>query len=850
MSTIFSGHTVCMSGTLSMKRDEFASLIRKHGGTISSSITKKTTILVTTKDEFDQGTTKITKALSMGEDACKIVSEQFVHDCIKAKKLLAFDKFSLADDGGEAGDEDGESDGTEVEGEGSDEVALSGGEEDVPMDENMEEDVEKEEEEKEDARIFDGHTFCISGTLSMKRNDFASLLQKHGGAISSSVTKKTTVLITTTEEMDQGTTKTEKALSMGEDACKIVSEQFIHDCIKAKKLLAFNQYSLMDDDEGGEPDGEDARIVEDGDTDVPKLQDSDAADDIDADQNGEGDVAMDVKEEEEEKEEEKEEDGDAKMIFSGQTICMSGTLSIKRDDFASLIRKHGGTISSSVTKKTTILVTTKEEMNLGTTKIKKALSEKACKIVSEKFVHDSVKAKKQLPLEKYSLADDGGASEEGSGQDEDGDVAMSDNDDGIKDEEGGDEGEDDEKEEKEQSKPAASPSPRKTRNKPTPPSKIFKGEVICLSGTLSMARDPFAALLRRHGATISSSVTKKTSMLVTTENEMEGGTTKVAKALEMDEDACRIVCEAYVHDCIAAGELLSLAEDDNRDIYDLRWKYVQTGDDEDGVGSGEDAAENEDEDRDDEEEEKGGQILEGHVICMSGTLSKKRDELAALFEIHGATVSSSVTKQTTLLVTTLEEVKKRTEKVKKALRCSDTCSVVSEDFIHDSIKKAALQDVDDYLLIGGSQAPTQKVNGKRKRPNPDVDDEEEDAEEHDDGSNDETQSPAKRQKSQPRATTTKRAAASKKRPLPKTTKSQQAAPTIKRSELKSDSIVVRCLVDDSKVRVRVMSPKEYNRDWNVQFPRNLRQDGAEYVVDGVVSTGKFYRATGRIRRIV
>lgn len=66
-----------------------------------------------------------------------------------------------------------------------------------------------------------------------------------------------------------------------------------------------------------------------------------------------------------------------------------------------------------------------------------------------------------------------------------------------------------------------------------------------------------------------------------------------------------------------------------------------------------------------------------------------------------------------------------------------------------------------------------------------------------------------------------------------------------------DGVVVECIEVGNQVRVRVLS-SGYERDWFVQFPKELRQKGARYVVDEVRESarGGFYRAHGGMRRLV
>ncbi|MFI0423012.1 WGR domain-containing protein [Spongiactinospora sp. 9N601] len=64
-----------------------------------------------------------------------------------------------------------------------------------------------------------------------------------------------------------------------------------------------------------------------------------------------------------------------------------------------------------------------------------------------------------------------------------------------------------------------------------------------------------------------------------------------------------------------------------------------------------------------------------------------------------------------------------------------------------------------------------------------------------------------------------------------------------------DGVVVECVREGERLRVRVVSPGY--ETWNVQFPKDVREPGARYLVDGVRSAGRggFYRAYGEIRRL-
>ncbi len=64
-------------------------------------------------------------------------------------------------------------------------------------------------------------------------------------------------------------------------------------------------------------------------------------------------------------------------------------------------------------------------------------------------------------------------------------------------------------------------------------------------------------------------------------------------------------------------------------------------------------------------------------------------------------------------------------------------------------------------------------------------------------------------------------------------------------------VVLQCFRESSKLRIKIISDG-YRSDFNVQFPRHLREEGAQYIVDAVELSGNetFYRTIGEIRRLV
>ncbi|MEH1855071.1 MAG: VWA domain-containing protein [Nostoc sp.] len=85
----------------------------------------------------------------------------------------------------------------------------------------------------------------------------------------------------------------------------------------------------------------------------------------------------------------------------------------------------------------------------------------------------------------------------------------------------------------------------------------------------------------------------------------------------------------------------------------------------------------------------------------------------------------------------------------------------------------------------------------------------------------------------------------------KASKGPASAADLPSTDSVGDSILVQCVKDGSKLRARVVSDG-YEPDWNMRFPRSVREEGMLYVVDEIKTApdGKSYIACGEIKRFV
>ena len=93
-------------------------------------------------------------------------------------------------------------------------------------DEDYEEDVVEEEEDEDSDDRFDGMTFVVTGTLpTLSRKEASDIIEKHGGKVSGSVSKKTSYLLAG----ENAGSKLVKAQSLN---VKIIDEETLFEMVK------------------------------------------------------------------------------------------------------------------------------------------------------------------------------------------------------------------------------------------------------------------------------------------------------------------------------------------------------------------------------------------------------------------------------------------------------------------------------------------------------------------------------------------------------------------------------------------------------------------------------------------
>ncbi|RCJ21034.1 hypothetical protein A6S26_25370 [Nostoc sp. ATCC 43529] len=85
----------------------------------------------------------------------------------------------------------------------------------------------------------------------------------------------------------------------------------------------------------------------------------------------------------------------------------------------------------------------------------------------------------------------------------------------------------------------------------------------------------------------------------------------------------------------------------------------------------------------------------------------------------------------------------------------------------------------------------------------------------------------------------------------KASKGPASAADLPTTDTTKDGVLVQCVKDGSKLRARVVSDG-YEPNWNMRFPRSVREEGMLYVVDEIKigPDGKSYIACGEIKRFL
>jgi Ca-activated chloride channel homolog len=85
----------------------------------------------------------------------------------------------------------------------------------------------------------------------------------------------------------------------------------------------------------------------------------------------------------------------------------------------------------------------------------------------------------------------------------------------------------------------------------------------------------------------------------------------------------------------------------------------------------------------------------------------------------------------------------------------------------------------------------------------------------------------------------------------KAAKGAATAADLPTTDTVGDGVLVQCVKDGSKLRARVVADG-YEPDWNMRFPRSIREEGMLYVVDEIKTApdGKSYIACGEVKRFL
>lgn len=62
-----------------------------------------------------------------------------------------------------------------------------------------------------------------------------------------------------------------------------------------------------------------------------------------------------------------------------------------------------------------------------------------------------------------------------------------------------------------------------------------------------------------------------------------------------------------------------------------------------------------------------------------------------------------------------------------------------------------------------------------------------------------------------------------------------ASNTLETTSNSSEGVMVECFKEGSKLRIRVVS-QGYDYSWNVQFPKDIREEGARYMVEEIMES--------------
>jgi len=252
---VFAGETFCVSGKFSLSQAEMRTLIASNGGALADTPNKSCTFLVADS----MGSAKTMKAQKDGID---IVTEDWVQESVKKGKMSTDKKLFLSGGGGGASKDDDDDEEDDAEEDEDEDMTPASKKKKAPA-KKAAAAAPAKKKAAAGGKVFDGLTFCVSGSFSLSQSEMRDLIVTNGGKSAATPNRSCDYLVADSI----GSSKTQKAIN---DGLAIVTEDWVHASIKAGKISTNAKLFLSgapgasapaDDDEDEEEDEEEEEEV-------------------------------------------------------------------------------------------------------------------------------------------------------------------------------------------------------------------------------------------------------------------------------------------------------------------------------------------------------------------------------------------------------------------------------------------------------------------------------------------------------------------------------------------------------------------------------------------------------------